>query len=58
MLGLTAIFVIPAELLGAYVVRNVSGAALFEMARRQFKREWGSTQEEIEKEIKRREAAL
>lgn len=31
MLGLTAIFVIPAELLGAYVVRNVSGAALFEV---------------------------
>jgi branched-chain amino acid transport system permease protein len=32
------------------------GAGLFEMARRQFKREWDLTQEEIEKEIKRREA--
>jgi branched-chain amino acid transport system permease protein len=36
----------------------VVGLALFELARRQFLREWGSTQEEIEKEIKRREAAL
>jgi len=32
------------------------GAALFELARRQFTREWGEIQEEIEKEIKRREA--
>jgi len=32
------------------------GAALFELARRQFAREWGEIQEEIEKEIKRREA--
>jgi len=32
------------------------GAGLFELARRQFKREWDQTQEEIEKEIKRREA--
>jgi branched-chain amino acid transport system permease protein len=34
------------------------GLALFEMTRRQFVREWGETQEWIEKEIKRREAAL
>ena len=34
------------------------GVALFEMTRRQFVREWGETQEWIEKEIKRREAAL
>ena len=33
------------------------GAALFELARREFKRQWGETQEEIEKEIKRRETA-
>ena len=32
------------------------GLGLFEMARRQFKREWDQIQEEIEKEIKRREA--
>ena len=32
------------------------GAGLFELARRQFKREWDLTQEEIEKEIKRRES--
>ncbi len=32
------------------------GATLFEMTRRTFVREWGTTQEEIEKEIKRREA--
>ena len=34
------------------------GVAMFEMTRRQFARQWGQTQEEIEKEIKRREAAL
>jgi branched-chain amino acid transport system permease protein len=34
----------------------VTAAALFEFTRRHFVREWGSTQEEIEKEIKRREA--
>jgi branched-chain amino acid transport system permease protein len=34
------------------------GVAMFEMTRRQFARQWGRTQEEIEKEIKRREAAL
>lgn len=34
----------------------VVGAALFELARRQYSREWGEIQEEIEKEIKRREA--
>ena len=34
------------------------GVALFELSRRQFAREWGQTQEEIEREIKRREAAL
>ncbi len=34
----------------------VTGAGLFELARRSFAREWGETQAEIEKEIKRREA--
>ncbi|MCW5663112.1 MAG: branched-chain amino acid ABC transporter permease [Piscinibacter sp.] len=34
----------------------VTGAALFELARRRFVAEWGLAQEEIEKEIKRREA--
>jgi branched-chain amino acid transport system permease protein len=34
----------------------VTGVALFELARRQFIREWGQAQEEIEKEIKRRES--
>lgn len=33
-----------------------TGLALFELARRQFKREWDQVQEEIEKEIKRRES--
>lgn len=41
--------------LGSALVLLV-GAAMFELARRQFKREWDLTQEEIEKEIKRREA--
>ena len=36
----------------------VVGIAMFELTRRQFARQWGQTQEEIEKEIKRREAAL
>lgn len=34
----------------------VTGAALFELARRRFVAEWGLAQEEIEKEIKRRES--
>ncbi|MDP1646680.1 MAG: branched-chain amino acid ABC transporter permease [Rubrivivax sp.] len=34
------------------------GVALFEMTRRHFARLWGQTQEEIEREIKRREAAI
>jgi branched-chain amino acid transport system permease protein len=34
----------------------VTGAALFELVRRQFVKEWGEVQEGIEKEIKRREA--
>lgn len=34
----------------------VVGAGLFELVRRQYVREWGEIQEEIEKEIKRREA--
>ena len=34
----------------------LTGLALFELTRRQFKREWEETQGEIEKEIKRREA--
>ena len=33
----------------------LTGLGLFELARRQFAREWGTIQEEIEKEIKRRE---
>jgi len=32
------------------------GIVLFEITRREFVRQWGTTQEEIEKEIKRREA--
>jgi len=36
----------------------VVGLALFELVRRQFVREWGQVQEEIEKEIKKREAAI
>ena len=32
----------------------ITGAAMFELSRREFKRQWGETQEEIEKEIKRR----
>ena len=34
---------------------TLTGVALFELARRQFARQWGEVQEEIEKEIKRRE---
>jgi branched-chain amino acid transport system permease protein len=34
----------------------VTGVALFEVARRHFVQHWGAAQEEIEKEIKRREA--
>ncbi len=34
----------------------VTGAGLFELCRRQFRREWDAIQEEIEKEIKRRAA--
>jgi branched-chain amino acid transport system permease protein len=41
---------------GAVMVTLV-GLGLFEVARRQFVREWGSTQEEIEREIKKRETA-
>jgi len=41
--------------LGAAFVA-LTGAALFELARRHFALEWGEVQEEIEKEIKRREA--
>jgi branched-chain amino acid transport system permease protein len=33
------------------------GLAMFEFTRREFARQWGRTQEEIEREIKRREAA-
>ena len=35
-----------------------TGLGLFELCRRQFVRDWGDIQEDIEKEIKRREAAL
>jgi branched-chain amino acid transport system permease protein len=34
----------------------VVGIAMFELTRRQFVRDWGTAQEEIEKEIKKREA--
>ena len=34
---------------------TLTGLGLFELTRRQFAREWGQTQEDIEKEIKRRE---
>jgi branched-chain amino acid transport system permease protein len=33
----------------------VTGIALFELTRREFVRQWGTIQEEVEKEIKRRE---
>jgi len=36
----------------------VTGFGLFELARRQYLRDWGESQEYIEKEIKRREEAL
>jgi len=36
---------------------TVVGLAMFEVARRHFAREWGQIQEEIEKEIRRREAS-
>ncbi len=36
----------------------LTGLGLFELARRQYVREWGTIQEEIEKEIKRRETAV
>ena len=36
----------------------VTGIGLFELARRQYVLEWGTIQEEIEKEIKRRETAV
>ncbi len=36
----------------------LTGLGLFELARRQFLAEWSTIQEDIEKEIKRREAAL
>jgi branched-chain amino acid transport system permease protein len=35
-----------------------TGLALFELTRRQFSADWERIQEEIEKEIKRREALL
>jgi branched-chain amino acid transport system permease protein len=36
----------------------VTGVGLFELARRQYVRQWGETQEFIEKEIKRREMLI
>lgn len=42
---------------GACLVLGV-GIVLFEISRRLFVKEWGSVQEDIEKEIKRREASL
>ena len=41
---------------GAFFVMAV-GIAMFELARREFKRQWDQAQQEIEKEIQRREAA-
>jgi len=41
--------------LGAAFVA-LTGAGLFELSRRQFAQQWGEVQEDIEKEIKRREA--
>jgi branched-chain amino acid transport system permease protein len=35
-----------------------TGLGLFELARRVFLRQWGEIQEDIEKEIKRREALI
>lgn len=35
-----------------------AGMGLFELVRRQFKHDWGQIQEDIEKEIKRREALI
>jgi branched-chain amino acid transport system permease protein len=34
----------------------VTGVALFELVRRQFSRDWSQIQEEIEKEIQRKDA--
>jgi branched-chain amino acid transport system permease protein len=34
------------------------GVGLFEVVRREFAKQWGHAQEEIEREIKRRETAL
>lgn len=45
----------PDAWLGA-IFALITGASLFELTRRQFTRQWGEVQEEIEKEIKRREA--
>jgi branched-chain amino acid transport system permease protein len=36
----------------------LTGAAMFELTRRQFNRQWGEVQEDIEKEIKRRESIV
>jgi len=36
----------------------ITSIGLFELARRQYVLEWGTIQEEIEKEIKRRETAV
>jgi branched-chain amino acid transport system permease protein len=36
----------------------LTGLGLFELARRVFLRQWGEIQEDIEKEIKRREALI
>jgi branched-chain amino acid transport system permease protein len=54
-LGMTLDTRSPDVWLGAVFVL-VLGAALFELVRREFRRDWDETQEEIEREIKRREA--
>jgi branched-chain amino acid transport system permease protein len=36
----------------------LTGLGLFELARRQFARDWGEIQTDIEKEIKRRETTV
>ncbi|NRT56108.1 branched-chain amino acid transport system permease protein [Leptothrix sp. C29] len=55
-LGLTLDSASPDAWTGAVLVL-LTGAGLFELARRQFRRQWDETQEAIEKDIRRRETA-
>ena len=45
-------------LLGIDHLLLLVGVGLFEVVRREFAKQWGHAQEEIEREIKRRETAL